>query len=46
LAILKTVIVYKTRQYTLGQLLQLLANSVGDFIKLLTQVMEMEKGRL
>jgi hypothetical protein len=42
---LKTIVSYKNRQYTLGQLLQLLAVNVGDFLRLLSQVMEMEKGR-
>ncbi len=42
---LKTVVVYKNKQYTMGQLLQLLSVNVGDFLKILNQVMDMEKGR-
>ncbi|MBN2352066.1 MAG: hypothetical protein JXD23_05800 [Spirochaetales bacterium] len=41
---LKTPVVYKSKQYTLGQLLQLMSLNVGDFLKILNQVMEMEKG--
>jgi hypothetical protein len=45
-AVLKTLISYRNKQYTMRQLLQLLAAKVGDFLKLLNQVMDMEKGRL
>jgi hypothetical protein len=44
-SVLKTLVMYKNKQYTMGQLLQLLTVNVGDFLKLLNQVMDMEKGR-
>ena len=44
-AALKTLASFRNKQYTMGQLVQLLAGSLGDFLKLMNQVMEMEKGR-
>lgn len=44
-SVMKTLVSYKNRQYTMRQVIDLLSTSVGDFIRLLSQVMEMEKGR-
>ncbi|RPJ09349.1 MAG: hypothetical protein EHM28_01835 [Spirochaetaceae bacterium] len=42
---LKTIIQWRGRQFTIRQLMQLLETNIDDFLRLLTQVMEMEKGR-
>jgi len=43
--VLKTIVVWNNKQYTIKQLLALVSLSLGEFLSLLLQVQELEKGR-